>query len=172
MELTLRHSLNAFQCSRTTYPRHHHWPQCPYWIFFRWYSPLLMKRIMSMDTIPSKVEEWYSKAIHFQMQWERAEEIAQRNRQPTKGTYHSFSHPTLSKTCDPDEWKCCIKKGLCFHCWKAGHLSTTCPTFSTLMKKVWWVKQDKEVDEHIHSLKEIDDDDEDVVRQVSFLMDF
>ena len=57
---------------------------------------------MSMDTVPSKVEEWYSKAIHFQTQWERAEEIAQRNRQPTKGMYHSFFQPTPSKTRDPD----------------------------------------------------------------------
>ena len=96
-------------------------------------SPL-MKRIMSMDTVPSKVKEWYSKAIHFQTQWERAEEITQQNRQPTKGTYHSFSQPTPAKTRDPDamdidvikishltpeEQKCCIEKGLCFHCQKS-----------------------------------------------------
>ena len=62
--------------------------------FFTRIPPSLMKRIMSMDTVPAKVEEWYAKAIHFQTQWERAEEIAQCNRQPTKGTYHSFSSPT------------------------------------------------------------------------------
>ena len=39
--------------------------------------PSLMKRIMSMDTVPSKVEDWYSKAIHFQTQWKQVEEIAQ-----------------------------------------------------------------------------------------------
>ena len=32
--------------------------------------PPLMKRIMSMDTVPTNVEEWYLKTIHFQTQWE------------------------------------------------------------------------------------------------------
>ena len=147
----------------------------------------LMKRIMSMDMVPSKVEEWYLKAIHFRTQWERAKEIAQRNRQPTKGTYHSFSQPTPSKTRDPDamdvdvikifhltpeEQKRCIEKGLCFHCQKAGHLSTACPAFSTQTKEVQHVKQDKETNELIPSLKEIDDDDEEVVRRISFSTDF
>ena len=142
---------------------------------------------MSMDTVPSKVEEWYSKAIHFQTQWERAEEITQRNRQPTKGMYYSFSQPTPSKIQDPDamdvdvikispltpeERKHCIEKGLCFHCRKAGHLSTACPTFSTQTKGVRRVKQDKNTNESIPSLREIEDDDEEVVRQISFSTDF
>ena len=29
-----------------------------------------------MDTVPTKVEEWYLKAIHFQMQWQQAKEIS------------------------------------------------------------------------------------------------
>ena len=65
-------------------------------------SPPLMKRIMTMDTVPTKVEEWYSKAIHFQIQWEQAEAISQCNCQPIKTTYHSFSSPPSSKTHDPD----------------------------------------------------------------------
>ena len=147
--------------------------------------PFLMKRIMSMDTVPSKVDEWYSKAIHFQTQWERAEEITLRNRQPIKGTYHSFSSP--SKNLDPDaidvdvvkitrlmpeERKRCIEKGLCFRCHKAGHLSGACPTFSTPVKKVWRVRQEKETEEQLPTLKEIEDDNEDVVRWVSFSTDF
>ena len=150
--------------------------------------PSLMKCIMSMDTVPSKIEEWYSKAIHFQMQWERAEEIAQRNKQPMKGTYHSFSSPS-PKGRDPDamdidmikitrltleERKRCIKKGLCFCCRKPGHLSGACPTFSSLStpKNIRRVKQGKETEEQIPSLKEVDDDDEDVVRRVTFSTDF
>ena len=58
----------------------------------------LMKQIMSMDTVPTKVEEWYSKAIHFQTQWDWAEEISQHNCQSTKTTYHTFSSPPSSKT--------------------------------------------------------------------------
>ena len=147
--------------------------------------PSLMKRIMSMDTVPSKIEEWYAKAIHFQTQWERAEEIAQRNRQPTKGTYHSFSSPT-PRSRDPDamdvnvikitrltpeERKRCIEKGLCFCCRKPGHLSEACPTFST-PRKVRRIKQEKGEEEQIPSLREVDDDDEKVVRRVSFSTDF
>ena len=147
--------------------------------------PSLMKRIMSMDTVPSKVEEWYSKAIHFQTQWERAEEIAQRNQQPIKGTYHSFSSPPKNRDPDamdvdvvkitrltPEERKRCIEKGLCFRCRKAGHLSGACPTFSTPTKKVRRIKQEKETEEQLPKLKEIEDDDEDVVRRVSFSTDF
>ena len=32
--------------------------------------PPLMRRIMSMDTAPSTIDEWYKKAIAFQTQWE------------------------------------------------------------------------------------------------------
>ena len=39
----------------------------------------LMRQIMSMDTMPTTIQEWYFKAIHFQTQWERAEEISKRN---------------------------------------------------------------------------------------------
>ena len=30
----------------------------------------LMRQIMFMDTISTTIQEWYSKAIHFQTQWE------------------------------------------------------------------------------------------------------
>ena len=36
-----------------------------------------MKRIMSLNTVPDKIDDWYSKATHFQNQWDRAEQIAQ-----------------------------------------------------------------------------------------------
>ena len=61
-----------------------------------------MKCIMSMDMVPKKIEEWYAKAIHFQMEWERAEEISQRHCQPTKSMYHTFSSPSSIKPKDPD----------------------------------------------------------------------
>ena len=32
--------------------------------------PSLMQQIMFMDTIPTTIQEWYFKAIHFQTQWE------------------------------------------------------------------------------------------------------
>ena len=38
---------------------------------------LLMKQIMSLDTVPDKIDDWYSKATHFQNQWDHAEQITQ-----------------------------------------------------------------------------------------------
>ena len=37
----------------------------------------LMKQIMSLDTIPDKINNWYTKATHFQNQWDYTEQIAQ-----------------------------------------------------------------------------------------------
>ena len=92
--------------------------------------PSLMRRIMSMDTVLTTIQEWYSKAIHFQTQWEQAEEMSRRNQCPTQHSYQPFT-PTPSRTKDPnamdvdivhirkltpEERKQCIEKGLCFHC--------------------------------------------------------
>ena len=72
----------------------------------------------------------------------------------------------------PEERKRCIEKGLCFHCRKPGHLSGVCPTFSSTPKKVRCIKQEKGVEEQVTSLQEVDNDDEEVVRWVSFSTDF
>ena len=50
----------------------------------------LMKRIMSLNTIPDKIDKWYSKAIHFQNQWDHAEQITQQSRRSAQ-TFQSFS---------------------------------------------------------------------------------
>ena len=42
----------------------------------------LMKQIMSLDTIPDKVDDWYSKAIHFQNQWDYAEQTVEQKVHP------------------------------------------------------------------------------------------
>ena len=92
-------------------------------------SSPLMHHIMSMDTVPFTINNWYEKAISFQTQWKYADEIFKQNTKPTHQSYQSFSTPT--KTCDPDamdvnvikvgkltaeECKKCVKKGLCFRC--------------------------------------------------------
>lgn len=41
-------------------------------------NPSLMCWIMSMDTVPTTIEEWYNKAIHFKTQWERADVLDNR----------------------------------------------------------------------------------------------
>ena len=85
---------------------------------------------MLMDTVPSTIQQWYSKAIHFQTQWKQAEEISKRNQGPIQYSYQFFNPSTLKAKVPnamdvdvvhvgkltPNERKCCIKKGLCFHC--------------------------------------------------------
>ena len=100
---------------------------------------------MSMDTVPSTINEWYKKAVAFQTQWERADDIAKRNSKSSHQTNHSFSNSLNTKTHDPDamvvdtikvskltleECRRCIEKKLCFRCRKPGHSSTACMTFS------------------------------------------
>ena len=137
--------------------------------------PFLIWHIMLMDTIPSIIQEWYSKAIHFQTQWEWAKEISKRNQHPIQCSYQSFNSST-SKAKDPnamdvdvvcvgkltsDERKCCIKKGLCFHCQKAGHLSGECPSFPN--KKPNWLVKQVAKEEELPSLHEVDDNNEETV---------
>ena len=146
--------------------------------------PSLMRRIMSMDTVPTTIQEWYSKAIHFQTQWERAEEISRRNQCPIH-PYQPFPS-TSTRTKDPnamdvdvvcvgkltpEERKRCIKKGLCFRCCKPGHLSRECPSFPNKRpgRQVKRVVQEEE----LPRLWEVDDDEEETVRRISFIpMDF
>ena len=139
---------------------------------------------MSMDTVLTTIQEWYSKAIHFQTQWEWAEEISRRNQCPTH-SYQPFT-PASTRIKDPnamdvdvvrigkltpEERKQCIKKGLCFRCHKPGHLSGECPSLSN--KKPG--RQVKRVvqEEGLPKLQEVEDDKEKTVRRISFTpMDF
>ena len=138
--------------------------------------PPLMRCIMSMDTVPSTIDDWYKKAIAFQTQWERADDIAKRNSKNSHQTHHSFSNSSTTKAHDPDamvvdtikvskltleECKCCIEKKLCFCCRKLGHLSTACTSFAQKVQKV----SSKE----LPKLEKIDDDEEEeIVRKISF----
>ena len=133
--------------------------------------PPLMRRIMSMDTVPSTIKEWYKKAVTFQTQWERADNITKRNMKSSHQTYHSFSNSSNAKTHDPDamvvdtikvskltpeERKCCIEKKLCFRCRKTGHLSTACTAFAQKGNQ----KVQKVSSKELPRLEEIDDDEE------------
>ena len=71
----------------------------------------------------------------------------------------------------PEERKRCIEKGLCFRCRKPGHLSGECPSFPNKKpgRQVKRVVQEEE----LPKLWEVDDDEEETVRRISFApMDF
>ena len=109
----------------------------------------LMKWIMSLDTIPDKINDWYSKATHFQNQWDCTEQIAQQSGRSTQ-TFQSFSSSPrttkdsnaidvdmvkLPKKLTSEECKQCAKKGLCFCYCKSGHMASAYPAFSNPSKK-------------------------------------
>ena len=133
-----------------------------------------------MDTVPSTINKWYKKAVAFQTQWDRADDIAKRNSKSSHQTYHSFSNSSNAKTHDPDamvintikvskltpeEHKRCVEKKLCFHCRKPGHLSTACAAFTQKGNQ----KVQKVSSEKLPKLEEIDEEEEEeVVRKISF----
>ena len=141
----------------------------------------LMKRIMSLDTVPDKTDKWYSKAIHFQNQWDCVEQIAQQSGKSTQ-TFQSFSSSPRMTTKDPnamdvdtvkvkkltlEEREECFKKGLCLWCHKKGHMVNACPIFSDPSKKPCIQHAQKE--EKFPELKEIENDEEEEgVAQVHF----
>ena len=137
-------------------------------------SPL-MRHIMSMDTVPSTINDWYKKAISFQTQWECTDKISKRNSKPAHQSYQSFSTPTKAQ--DPDtmdvdvikvgklsaeQCKRCIEKGLCFHCREPRHLSTKCPNFKKNSPKVQQVIKD------LPKLEPVDNNEDDKNVRISF----
>ena len=46
----------------------------------------LMKRIYGMDTVPTTIDEWYTRALHFKTQWDRADAIASKKPQFKEAT--------------------------------------------------------------------------------------
>ena len=70
-----------------------------------------MKQIYGMDTIPTKINDWYPHAIHFKTQWDRADAIT------SKKPYNPYpvqrNHTNQSPKVDPyamDVNSICIKK--------------------------------------------------------------
>ena len=56
----------------------------------------LMRRIYSMDTVPTTIQGWYTRAIHFKTQWEKANTVTTckpYNPYPTQKN-HNHSKPT------------------------------------------------------------------------------
>ena len=43
--------------------------------FSRGIPTFLMRRVNSMDTVPDTIEKWYKQAIHFKIQWNKADAV-------------------------------------------------------------------------------------------------
>ena len=112
--------------------------------FSRGIPSALMKRIYGMDTIPTKIDDWYIRATQFKTQWERADMVTKR-RNYTPFTQQRTSSQTQS-TPKPDpyamdvdavkiekltkeEREKCFREGHCLQCRKPRHFSKDCTQF-------------------------------------------
>ena len=103
----------------------------------------IMRRIFSMDTVPSMVDKWYSQAMHFKLTWERAESIVKGRGNPflsfQNNNHKNYQRPVQKKDpnamevdavqvgrLSPEERKKCMDNNLCFRCRKPGHLANRC----------------------------------------------
>ena len=109
--------------------------------FSRGIPTQLMRRIYSMDNIPTTMEKWYQQTLHFKQVWERTNEITKgqsnmfipfqdnRNNNHTqkKQDPNAMDIDTIRiKKLTPEERQRCFENNLCFKCCKPGHRSNQC----------------------------------------------
>jgi hypothetical protein len=110
----------------------------------------LKRSILTCETPPKKLEEWYTKAIQFHNNWRRAQRILgrrTRGEQRTGGTGGTKKFVFPKKEKDPNamvdrltvkERTKLMKEGWCFRCRLQGHLGKDCPgEKKEEMKKKW-----------------------------------
>ena len=87
----------------------------------------LMKRIYGMDTVPTTINDWYIRAIHFKTQWDRADAIASRkpyNPYPVQRNHVNHQSPKVDpyamdvdsihiEKLTKEEREKCIREGCC-----------------------------------------------------------
>ena len=66
-------------------------------LFSEGLNPVLMCCIYSMDSIPTIIEDWYTKAERFQAQWNRSNQVVSHHTKDHK-IPSSFMHPYLPST--------------------------------------------------------------------------
>jgi len=106
-------------------------------------NPRLALKILHADNVPETIEEWYKKAIQYDLNRRRAAELNLKKKQKeTFKPYYNkegykkkwnFERPAKDpNTMDVDrmtveERNDLMKKGACFFCKEPGHMATDCP---------------------------------------------
>ena len=109
--------------------------------FSRGIPTQLMRRIYSMDIVPTTMEKWYQQTLHFKQVWERTNEIAKGRNNPFIPFQDNRNNNHTQKKQDPnamdvdaihiekltpEERQRCFENNLCFKCHKPGHRSNQC----------------------------------------------
>ena len=93
--------------------------------------------------MPTTINDWYTRAIHFKTQWDRADTIASKkpyNPYPVQRNHTNHQNPKVNpyamdvdsihiEKLTKEEREKCIKEGRCLQCRKPGHYSRNCTTF-------------------------------------------
>ena len=101
----------------------------------------LLKRILDRDNVPETLDEWYRKALKVDNDYHKVQRIIRRDapkkdegrprwnfRKERDDNAMDMDVVTKTYKAMTDEEKTeLMKKGLCFRCKKAGHLSHDCP---------------------------------------------
>ena len=97
-----------------------------------------------MDMVPTKIDDWYMRAINFKTQWERADSVAHRkiytpyttqktNTQvqsmPKVNPYTMDIDAVKIEKLTKEEMERCFKEGCCLRCRKPGHFMKDCTNF-------------------------------------------
>ena len=105
----------------------------------------LMKRIYGMDTVPTRIDDWYMRAINFKTQWGRADTIAQRKPYSLYPTQKTNTQAQSTPKADPyamdvdavkikkltkEERERCFREGRCLQCRNPGHFMKDCTSFT------------------------------------------
>ena len=98
-----------------------------------------------MDTVPTKIDDWYTQAINFKTQWDRADAVAHRKPYNPYPTQKNNTHTQQVPKVDPyamdvdavklekltsEERERCFKEGRCLQCRKPRHFMKDCTTFT------------------------------------------
>ena len=109
--------------------------------FSRGIPTQLLRRIYSMDIVPTTMEKWYQQTLHFKQVWERTNEIAKgrnnlfipfqdnRNNNHTQKKWDPNAMDVDAiwiEKLTPEERQRCFENNLCFKCRRPGHRSNQC----------------------------------------------
>ena len=147
----------------------------------------LLKKILDQDNIPETLEGWYKKALKIDNDYHKVQRIIRRDTQKKDEGKPRWNFrkerdnnamdvnviTKVYKTMTDEERTELMKKGLCFRCRKAGHLSRDClekkgkamvpqstPTASTPTPATPKKMTAKELTAHIQSLTALLNDEE------------
>lgn len=98
-------------------------------------NPRLVTKILSGETIPQTIEQWYSKAITLDNNYRQTLLLLGRAPPSKNRPFRQFFNPPRQR--DPnamdidglslEERNECMRRGLCFYCKETGHRALSCP---------------------------------------------